>query len=148
MYRFKPKKITPFRDAPGPRRVVALHPDGRPHTTEPALPFRLRIEHASGAFETMAFAFARDRVAIGRAATNEAWLSNALCSVSRQHAEIFRKAGRLWLVDLGSKNGTWLNGQRLEAHRSYALQHGDSFQIGGYRFDVILERAFAYPLAS
>ena len=119
-----------------------------PHATEPAPSFRLRIEHASGAFETMTFSFAQESVYIGRAATNEVQLSNPLRRVSRQHAEICWDAGRLWLIDLDSKNATILNGQRLEAHRRSVLHHGDSFQVGDYRIGFILEGALAYPLAS
>ena len=47
--------------------------------------------------------------------------------VSRQHARIRQEAGRLVLVDLGSKNGTFVNGQELE--RPHVLQDGDEIQI-------------------
>ena len=50
--------------------------------------------------------------------------------VSRQHAAIRRRAddgGRFWLEDMGSRNGTYCNGRRVEAH---PLQDGDKIQIG------------------
>jgi pSer/pThr/pTyr-binding forkhead associated (FHA) protein len=66
-----------------------------------------------------------DRVTIGRAADNEAVLD--LDKVSRCHAEVVRK-GTTWLLhDLGSTNGTWLNGERVE---QVLLQEGDVFRIG------------------
>ena len=34
-------------------------------------------------------------------------------AVSRRHAEILREESRFYLVDLGSTNGTWVNGRRL-----------------------------------
>ena len=101
-------------------------------------PFRLLVEHMSGIFESMTFAFAQNRVAIGRAVENEVTLSNMLQRVSRRHAEIRREAGCFWLVDVGSKNATVLNGQHLEAQRCYALQHGDRFQVGDYQIDFFL----------
>ena len=101
-------------------------------------PFRLLVEHMSGVFESMTFAFAQERVAIGRAVDNEVMLSNVLQRVSRKHAEIRREAGRFWLVDVGSKNATMLNGQCLEAQRCYALQHGDRFQVGDFQIDFTL----------
>ncbi len=102
-------------------------------------PFRLLVEHMSGAFESMTFAFVHERVTIGRAVDNEVTLSNVLREVSRKHTEIRRVAGRFWLVDIGSKNATMLNGQRLEAQRCYALHHGDRFQVGDYQIDFALE---------
>jgi len=47
--------------------------------------------------------------------------------VSRQHARIRHEGGRHLLEDLGSKNGTFVNGQELEG--PYALQDGDEIQI-------------------
>ncbi len=50
---------------------------------------------------------------------------------SRRHAAVFRR-GNDWLVkDLGSKNGTWVNGQRVT---EAALQRGDNLRIGHAEF--------------
>ncbi len=48
--------------------------------------------------------------------------------VSRRHARILAEAGRFTLEDLGSKNGTYLREQRLEAPA--ALEDGDAFRLG------------------
>jgi adenylate cyclase len=48
--------------------------------------------------------------------------------VSRNHAEIRLLAGRYRLSDLGSVNGTWLNGQRITVPSD--LEDGDEIQIG------------------
>lgn len=45
--------------------------------------------------------------------------------ISRRHARVEERQGRFFLVDVGSKNGTWLNGQRLVPHRPYPLTNGD-----------------------
>jgi pSer/pThr/pTyr-binding forkhead associated (FHA) protein len=53
-------------------------------------------------------------------------------SVSRQHTRIHRD-GRRWFVDdLGSTNGTWLNGERLTG--SLPLLDGDSLKVGDVTF--------------
>ena len=53
-------------------------------------------------------------------------------SVSRQHTRI-RRDGRRWFVDdLGSTNGTWLNGERLTG--SLPLLDGDSLKVGDVTF--------------
>lgn len=110
-----------------------------PSASQAIRPFRLLVEHMSGVFESMTFDFAQECVAIGRTMDNEVTLSNVLKRVSRNHAEIRREGGRFWLVDVGSKNATVLNGQRLEAQRCYALRHGDRFQVGDYQIDFALE---------
>ncbi len=48
--------------------------------------------------------------------------------VSQLHARIFRKDGRLWLEDLGSTNGTYLNAKAVSA--PVALRRGDRVQVG------------------
>ncbi len=55
---------------------------------------------------------------------------------SRRHAEIRRAGSEYVLSDLGSANGTFVNGQRLTA--PHTLRPGDSFQIGDdtFRFDA------------
>jgi len=51
--------------------------------------------------------------------------------VSRRHAAIRRDDDNtLNLWDLGSSNGTFLNGQRLNAHRPYRLHDGDELRLG------------------
>lgn len=63
---------------------------------------------------------------------------------SRHHAEICRQEEGLVLRDLGSTNGTRLNGQRLSTPA--LLRNGDVVEIGGARFifrdpDATLETA-------
>ena len=50
--------------------------------------------------------------------------------VSRRHAEIRREGEAFVIVDLGSTNGTWVNGHRIERH---TLQDRDTLEIGGVR---------------
>jgi ABC-type multidrug transport system ATPase subunit/ABC-type multidrug transport system permease subunit len=65
-------------------------------------------------------------------------------AVSRRHAEI-RPSGDGWMVaDLGSKNGTRVNGERLHGAQR-ALRTGDAIAIGGHtlRFLAGVETQFA-----
>jgi class 3 adenylate cyclase len=54
--------------------------------------------------------------------------------ISRKHAVIRLAAGVLEVEDLGSLNGTWVNGERLGAPRG--LSAGDVVQLGGVSFEV------------
>lgn len=47
--------------------------------------------------------------------------------VSREHLRIWREGGSHYVEDLNSKNGTYINGERLEGRRE--LQEGDELQI-------------------
>jgi pSer/pThr/pTyr-binding forkhead associated (FHA) protein len=62
----------------------------------------------SGDNDSSVFAIERDRNIIGKAPGADIALSNAF--VSREHAEIRVAGNRHQLVDLGSKNGTSVNG--------------------------------------
>jgi len=63
---------------------------------------------------------------IGRAIDAEVWIDSE--SVSRRHAIIRVENGRAALEDLGSKNGTWLRGERV---RDLApLSDGDEVRVG------------------
>lgn len=68
---------------------------------------------------------------IGRAPANELVLQSE--KVSRRHAQIqMQQGGEFWLVDLGSSNGTYLNGRRVVA--PVLLQDQDIIDIGQLRF--------------
>ncbi len=69
-------------------------------------------------------------LAIGR--SPESGLHLLSDRVSVEHAEIFRREGRLWVRDLGSTNGTFLNGARLEGER--ALRGGDLLRFADLEF--------------
>src|SRR5215472_3741237 len=48
--------------------------------------------------------------------------------VSRKHCELFEKKGLLLVKDLGSSNGTLVNGKRIQGQR--VLEEGDELAIG------------------
>jgi pSer/pThr/pTyr-binding forkhead associated (FHA) protein len=50
--------------------------------------------------------------------------------VSRVHAALRRERDRWLLVDLGSTNGTRLNGVRLAAHDARPIASGDQIELG------------------
>ena len=54
--------------------------------------------------------------------------------VSRRHCELFEKKGLLMVKDLGSSNGTLVNGKRIEGQS--VLEPGDELTIGGVKLRV------------
>jgi predicted component of type VI protein secretion system len=60
--------------------------------------------------------------------------------VSRRHAAIrLGDNSTLDIWDLGSSNGTYLNGQRLGAHRPYRLHDGDELRLGQMMIRVFFQ---------
>lgn len=57
-------------------------------------------------------------------------------SVSRIHARLYRSDGSIWVEDLRSENGTFLNGDRMLPNEPWALKPGDELKFGKclYRF--------------
>jgi Mg-chelatase subunit ChlD len=68
----------------------------------------------------------RPNARLGRAADNEIVLKDP--QASRYHAIITLAGSEYVITDLGSANGTWVNGVRLDQPRS--LRHGDVIAIG------------------
>lgn len=58
-------------------------------------------------------------------------------SVSRRHARLEYREGQVMLEDLGSTNGTFVNGHRV--HDGVMLKSGDRFQVGGAHFKFLHE---------
>lgn len=54
--------------------------------------------------------------------------------VSRTHLEIIKKSGKNIVRDLGSRNGTFLNGTRLAPYREYLLNNDDKLLIAQTEF--------------
>lgn len=54
--------------------------------------------------------------------------------VSKEHAEIFARDGQLWVRDLGSTNGTYVNGSRVET--DMPIKEGDLIQFATMVFRV------------
>lgn len=69
---------------------------------------------------------------IGRATTNDLVLADNL--VSERHATIQAQGQQHTLTDLGSLNGTYVNGTRLTAQSLYTLHPNDLIQVGAYQF--------------
>lgn len=50
--------------------------------------------------------------------------------VSRNHAVLTFKGSRLYIHDVGSVNGTWLDSQRLKPYELYAIPSGAAVSLG------------------
>lgn len=69
-----------------------------------------------------------DRTTIGRHPDSDIFLDDV--TVSRRHAEVRREGEAVFLSDVGSLNGTYLNRNRID---SGSLRSGDEVQIGKFK---------------
>lgn len=58
--------------------------------------------------------------------------------VSRMHALIRRDGKRVIVMDLGSANGSYVNGKRLTPNMERLLSHGDVVTLGKLKFQVLI----------
>ena len=69
-------------------------------------------------------------------------------SVSRRHAALF-EVGSSWVFrDLGSTNGSWINGVRVEADHYRLLRHGDVVQLADFPMRVLYEGVDAHTFVA
>jgi hypothetical protein len=73
-----------------------------------------------------------DRLSIGRTPDAAVFLDDV--TVSRNHALIVRRRDGLYIDDLGSLNGTYVNRRRIESHK---LEDGDEIQVGKYKLSYL-----------
>lgn len=76
------------------------------------------------------------KVTAGRVPSNHIVINNH--GTSKQHAGFLYQQGRVWITDLDSSNGTFVNGQRLDPHQAYPLNQGDQIQFGTSEAFVLL----------
>ena len=59
--------------------------------------------------------------------------------VSRLHAVIKRDGDRIIFIDLGSANGTYINGKRLNPNVEQVINHGDIIALGKLKLQVLVK---------
>ncbi|MBE9008707.1 FHA domain-containing protein [Pseudanabaenaceae cyanobacterium LEGE 13415] len=67
---------------------------------------------------------------VGRSATASLVLESA--EVSRLHGKFFQQDGSIYYMDLGSRNGSSINGNMAEVKQEYSLHAGDVIQAGEF----------------
>lgn len=72
------------------------------------------------------------RISIGRASGNDIQLDDA--AVSKQHAMIEVVGKDHILIDMGSSNGTFVNGDRVSRHM---LRHGDVIEVRDFQLRYV-----------
>jgi len=90
------------------------------------------VIRAGGGRAGETFLVGGDQTRIGRSPEAEVFLDDV--TVSRNHALLVRRRDGIYIDDLGSLNGTYVNRKRIESHK---LQDGDELQVGKYKLTFL-----------
>ncbi len=93
-----------------------------------------RVLGVAGPFQGTAFSLSERNVSIGRDPSNDLWIADH--ALSRQHCLLVAQDGQFAIRDLGSKNGTLVNGMPIGEH---LLHDGDHISVGDSVFIFQLE---------
>jgi pSer/pThr/pTyr-binding forkhead associated (FHA) protein len=78
----------------------------------------------------------KDRTTLGRRPYNDIVIDNL--AVSGEHAVLQMTGGEVFLEDLNSTNGTYINGKAIKKQQ---LQNGDSIEVGKYKIKFVGDNA-------
>ena len=107
---------------------------GAPQLKDFLAHYEARVTVVSGPGAGAGFPLNRERILIGRGPGVDRTFDDP--AMSRQHAAIEFTGSGFRLRDLGSTNGTQLNGRAVQSEE---LRHGDRFEIGSRQFLLAIE---------
>ena len=116
----RPPPLAPPPAPPAPPRRREPVPAGRRKKGAGHLVIVAPVEQKGRSFEL------NGELTVGRAAGCQVALEDNY--VSQLHARVFTRDGGVWVEDLGSTNGTYLNDQRVSA--PLAVRRGDQLKVG------------------
>ncbi len=102
-----------------------------------SLDMQMHLKVVGGGHDGKLIAVNSDKFLIGR--SEECQLRPKSESISRRHAAIVRKDGRILLIDLKSRNGTHVNEQKLDPSKAKVLKNGDVIRVGKLEFIAVME---------
>ena len=118
----------------GPSATTAAPPQPASAPPRPAAAVGVGVLEVNGARHTLG----EGSTVIGRSASADITLPDT--GISRKHVEVVRSGNRYIARDLGSTNGTSVDGEQLSgAHDEAQLQHGSVISLGASRLRLTLE---------
>ena len=111
------------------RTTTGVHSRGR--RSAPAAD-SLHLTVTQGPLEGTTIPLGSAPVTIGRAPTSTLVIDDDFCSA--RHARVYREEGTLWIEDLGSTNGTFIDGARL--YERVEARVGTRIRLGATEVEV------------
>lgn len=116
------------RQAQGPATAGSAHPGSAMRSGAGELAVRVLSGPATGTMVTIT----GTRVTLGRMSSCDVTVADS--TVSREHAALVRRGDRWWIVDLGSTNGTTVNGVRAAEQ---PVGPGDRIVLGDAAVELV-----------
>ena len=108
------------------------------------MPVRLKVLKNTPPFGEHVFELEKDIIVIGKDPKNEIHLEGT-SFVSRQHAKLVRHGSTYNIVDLNSRNGTILNGNRIKSNLEHPIKNGDLIYICEFVIEFSAEQPKIKP---
>lgn len=102
-------------------------------TTQPTVADTWRLNALTAALGDLALTVS-DSLSVGRGSDNDVVLGSK--EVSRNHAVLSVLNGKLYVKDLDSSNGTFINEQRIDSNKSKHLEANDTLGFASFAFTV------------
>ena len=102
---------------------------------------KVQLKVLSGSHAGKCIRLAGDRFVIGRG--EDCNLRSNSDAVSRQHCAVTVKESEISVRDLGSRNGTFVNGKQIEGDQP--LRSGDKLVIGPLQFELVVSEVKSVP---
>ena len=76
----------------------------------------------------------QQEISLGRAVENDIQIIDS--GISRKHCKIYNISDKLGVMDVGSKNGTYINNTEILQNRMYLLKDGFKLKLCNYLLEV------------
>jgi len=93
---------------------------------------KLVIRDKKSIINTSEIGLVKSVINIGKLAENDIVLERI--NISRRHCRIMASGNSVKIMDLGSRNGTYLNGKKVNPNNEYSIKHADAFKVGDFTF--------------
>lgn len=97
----------------------------------------VKLKVLSGTHAGKEIAIKQEKFVVGR--SDDCDLRPKSESVSRKHCVFVQKDSRIFIADLKSRNGTFVNDVQLEPEKAKGLKSGDRIRIGQLDFEIEME---------
>ncbi|WP_153559183.1 FHA domain-containing protein [Roseimaritima sediminicola] len=100
---------------------------------------QVKLKVATGSHDGKEIVIGQKKFLIGR--SDKCQLRPKSESVSRRHCILVIRDNKLLVQDLKSRNGTFLNDERLPTDRAKVVSHGDVLRVGKLTFEVLIDHS-------
>ena len=102
-----------------------------------------KLQAITGEFTGQEISVERDML-VGRHQDAEILLQST--DISRKHAALLFRNDHIWVKDLKSTNGTFVNGERVEQEQEIELHDGDMLQFASFMFMILAPERYKADL--